>query len=365
MKMAKKAAKVKESTEDETLLEGEEQEGKSKNSIVAEMAIKSLRKKFGNDVLSWMDKKQCAERVIIPTGSLRLDSALGIGGILLGRMYEIFGSPMSGKSTLCLSIIKEAIQLGHKVIYVDAEQALDNSEHGLLVQMGIDVSKIALVQGWTAEANLDMAEALIATGEFALCVVDSISALLPAAESKLESFEDNTMMIHPKLMSRMCREFTPLCARTGTGLLLINQIRMSAASYGNPEVTSGGKSIPHYSSVRIKVSGGGVKSRLIMNSKGQAVGQKVTFEVVKNKMAPPFRSTEAELTYGKGFSRNGDLFDLAVEMGFIDRAGSWFSYGETKLGQGKDKALVALLEDKVMFKEVEKEVLSLLMGTSA
>lgn len=355
--MAKKAAKEKKNKEDET--------EESKSSIAADMAVKSLRKKFGNDVLSWMDKKQMAERIIIPTGSLRLDSALGIGGILLGRMYEIFGNPMSGKSTLCLSIIKEAIKKGHKVIYVDAEQALDNSEHGLLVQMGIDVSKIALVQGYTAEDNLDMAEALIGTGEFALCVVDSISALLPSAEAELDSFNDNTMMVHPKLMSRMCREFTPLCARTGTGLLLINQIRVSPTKYGNPETTSGGKSIPHYASVRIKVSGGGVKSRLLLDSKGNAIGQKVTFEVVKNKMAPPFRSTDADLTYGKGFSRNGDVFDLAVEMGFIDKAGAWYSYEGEKLGQGKDKSLKSLIENKSTFSKVETDVLSLLLGASS
>ena len=264
------------------------------------------------------------------------------------------------KSTLCLSIIREAIKLGHKVIYIDAEHALDTGPTGLLAKMGIDTTKIALVKGYTAEDNLDIASSLIATGDFSFCVLDSISSLLPSAVNNLDSFGDQTMMVHPKLMSRMCLEFTPLCSRTNTALLMINQIRVSPMSYGASEVTPGGKAIGHHSSVRIRVSGGGVKSRLLQNSKGHAIGQRVTFEITKNKMSAPFRKTEAELIFGKGFSREGDVFDLAVEMGYIDKAGSWFSFNDIKLGQGKEKSMQYLEENKEVGKKIEELVLDML-----
>ena len=350
--MAKKAAKKKDSKEDAP--------STTTGNAAAEMAMKSLKKKFGS-VLGWMNNKQEEDRVIIPTGSLRLDDALGIGGILLGRLYEVFGNSMGGKSTLCLSIAREAIKLGHQVIYVDAEHALDSGPKGLLAKMGIDTSKVALVQGYTAEDNLDMAAALIGTGEFAICIVDSISSLQPAAEANLESFGDNIMMNHAKLMSKMCRTFTPLCKRTNTAYLMINQIRISPTSYGNPEVTPGGKAIGFHSSARIKVIGGGTKSRLILNGKGEAVGQKVTLDVVKNKLAPPFKKAETELIFADGFSRAGEIFDLAVEMGFIDKAGAWYSYGDERIGQGKANSLVFLQERPKLFNKIEEEVKSLLM----
>jgi recombination protein RecA len=351
--VARKASKkVKEESKDK--------ENKiSSSGAATEMAMKSLKKKFGA-VLGWMDSKQEEERVIIPTGSLRLDDALGIGGILLGRLYEIFGNSMGGKSTLCLSIAREAIRLGHKVIYVDAEQALDSGEQGLLAKMGIDQSKVALVQAYTAEDNLDIAAALIGTGEFSLCIIDSISSLQPSAEANLESFGDNLMMNHPKLMSKMCRTFTPLCKRTNTAFLMINQIRISPTSYGSGEVTPGGKAIGFHSSVRIKVIGGGTKSRLIMDRKGVAIGQQVTLDVVKNKLAPPYKKAETELTFGKGFSRDSELFDLAVEMGFIDKAGAWYSYEGSNIGQGKEKSMAFLQENKDIYDKVENSVQTLL-----
>lgn len=353
--MVKKAAKEKKSKEETTK--------EPKGSIAANMAMKSLQKKFGN-VLGWMDKKQEEDRIIIPTGSLRLDDALGVGGVLLGRLYEIFGNSMGGKSTLCLSIAREAINLGHKVIYVDAEHALDSGEKGLLVKMGIDTTKVALVQGYTAEDNLDMAASLVGTGEFSICIIDSISSLQPMAEANLESFSDNTMMNHPRLMSKMCKTFTPLCKRTNTALLMINQIRISPTSWGSCEVTPGGKAIGFHSSVRIKVIGGGTKSRLVMDKRGEAIGQLVTLDVIKNKLAPPFKKADTELIFGKGFSRESELFDLAVEMGFIDKSGSWYSYGDDKLGQGKEKSLAALIENRMLLDKVENEVMSLLMGSA-
>jgi recombination protein RecA len=212
--------------------------------------------------------------------------------------------------------------------------------------MGIDVDKLVIVQGYTGEENLDLTKTLMATGNFDVIVVDSISALQPAAEANLESFDKQTMGLHPRLMSRMCRDLTPIAARTNTALLLINQIRSNISGYGNPETTAGGNALRHYYTGRVRVTGGSVKSRQITNSKGDVVGHRVTFEITKNKLAPPFRKADTDLIYGTGFHLEGELLDLGVDMGFIDQAGAWFSYEGDKLGQGREKAVRAITESE-------------------
>lgn len=327
-------------------------------------ALSSLKKKHGA-VVGWLDNINRSESAIVSTGSIRLDAALGIGGIKLGRMYEFYGTNMSGKSTLALSIVREAVNQGHRVIYVDAEHALDDTEGGLLSKMGIDTSKIVFVRGYTAEQNLDITEALIATGEFSICVMDSVSALQPSSEANLTSFNDNLMGVHPRLMARMCRGFTPLAARTNCAVILINQIRANMSGYGSAETTSGGNAIPHFASVRLKVSGGGVKSRLIQDDNGNAVGQRTTVDIVKNKLAPPWRSADIDLIFGKGFDRDAEIFDLAVEMGFIDKAGSWYSYKEEKIGQGRDKGIAFLKENQDILESILEGVYTVLGMTPA
>lgn len=322
-------------------------------------ALASLRKKHG-EVVNWMSDTPKNSRVIIPTGSLRLDAALGVGGLVLGRMYEFFGPNMSGKSTLALSVVREATKAGHRVIYIDAEHALDDGPDGLLVKMGIDMDKVMLVRGYTAEQNLDIAEALMSTGEFSICVLDSVAALQPAAEANLESFDNNLMGVHPRLMARMCRSFIPLGARTNTALILINQIRANMSGYGSPDTTGGGNAIPHFCSVRIKVTGGGVKSKLIKDSKGDAVGQKTSMEVVKNKLAPPWRTADVDLIFGKGFDRLGELVDLGVEMGFVDQSGAWFSYKGDNIGQGRNNTVSYISENEEVQKEIEAGIYKVL-----
>lgn len=194
-----------------------------------DIAMKRIRKKFGDEVVSWVSEVQTKKRGIISTSSLAIDAALGVGGVARGRIYELYGPNASGKTTLALLIIKEAIKQGHRAVFIDAEHTLDK---GLLEAMDIDPDKIVITRGYTGEDNLDIAESLMATGEFAVCVIDSISALQPAAEANLESFSDNTMGLQPRLMSRMCRTFTSLASRTDTALLLINQIRANIGGYG-------------------------------------------------------------------------------------------------------------------------------------
>jgi recombination protein RecA len=304
-----------------------------------EIAMKSLRKKFGDETVSWVSEVQTSKRDIISTTSLALDSALGVGGIARGRIYEFYGPNASGKTTLALLVIKDAIAQGHRALFIDAEHTLDTS---LLVSMGIDLDRIVVTRGYTGEDNLDIAESMIATGEFAVCVIDSISALQPAAEANLESFSDNTMGLQPRLMSRMCRTFTSLVSRTNTALILINQIRANIGGYGNPETTSGRSAIQHHVSGRLRITGGGVKSRQIKNGKGEVTGHRMSVEVTKNKLAAPYRSAEIELMYGHGFNIHGEILDLGVDMGFIDQAGAYFKIDGELLGQGRAKAIVAI-----------------------
>jgi recombination protein RecA len=322
-----------------------------------EVAMRSLRKKFGDSVVNWIsDGPAASKRVVVPTGSLSIDSALGVGGLVLGRMYEFFGSNASGKSTLAFSTIKEAIKLGMKAIYIDAERSLDEK---LLKDMGVDPSKVVIIKGFTAEDNLDAAELLMATGEFAICVVDSVSALQPSAEANLQSFSDNTMGLHPRLMSRMCRTFAPLADKMNVAIILINQIRANLG-YGASETSSGGNAIQHFISGRIKVSGGGVKSRHIKNEKGEPIGHRASFDVLKNKLAVPFRSAEVDLIWGKGFDNFAETLDLAVDMGFVDLAGSWFSYNGERLGQGRSSIVEMFRTNQELYTTIRKQVSGIL-----
>lgn len=340
--------------------EVEKPEDRSEDSKVkaVEIALKSLSKKFGDRAVSWLSDSHENEKVVIPTGSLRLDDALGTGGITLGRFWEFYGPQQSGKTTLAFSIMNQAIKLGKKCIFVDAEHTLDKS---LLEKMGVDLSKVVIVDAYNAEDILDITEALISTGEFALCVIDSIGALQPTAEANLESFSDNPAMgLHPRLMSKMCRSFVPLTARTNTGLILINQIRTNLGAYGAPETTPGGNALAHAWSGRIRVSGGAVKGRQIKDDNGHAIGHRMKFEITKNKLAVPFREAEVDLIWGKGFQLDGEIVDLAVEMGLIDQAGAWFSYNGEKIGQGRAKAVETIAENTQLRQELLNQICKLL-----
>ncbi len=345
--MAKKKA---EAVEPKEVTDSNGADGSAK---AVEVAMRALKKRFGDGVVDWFsDAPAVRSRTVIPTGSLGLDAALGVGGIVLGRLYELYGTNQSGKTTLAISIIREAIKQGRKAIWVDAERTLDDS---LLEKMGVDRSKIVIIKAFTGEDNLDAAEALMATGEFSLCVIDSIGALQPASEANLETFSDNTMGVHPRLMSRMCRSFTPLADSTNTGLLLINQIRANLG-YGAHEITPGGNALQHHLSGRIKVHGGGLKSKHIKNEHGDVIGHRVSFEITKNKLSMPFRTTEVDLLYGKGFDNVGEVLDYSVDMGLVDLSGAWYSYNGDKIGQGRPKTVAGLAENPELYGKLFADV---------
>ncbi len=351
--MAKNKKVEKEEAEADTTVRTPESGAKA-----VEVALKALTKQYGANAVNWLSQAPENKKTVIPTGSLRLDAALGVGGITLGRFWEFYGPQQSGKTTLSFSVIKQAIKMGHKALFVDAEHTLDKA---LLVKMGIDISKIAIVDAYNAEEILDITGALISTGEFGLCVIDSISALQPTAEANLESFGDNAAMgLHPRLMAKMCRTFVPIAAKTNTGLLLINQIRSNLGGYGNPETTTGGNALSHAWSGRIRVSNGGVKSHRILDSNGDAIGHKVKFEITKNKLAVPFREAEVDLLWGHGFQLDGEIVDMAVEMGFIDQAGAWFSRNGEKLGQGRANTVAAVAQNKELKKDLLGEISKML-----
>jgi recombination protein RecA len=324
---------------------------KAPSGTVLKAAISQLQKKFGPEIVQWLSDVKTFEHNVVSTGSIGIDSALGIGGIARGRIYEVYGPESSGKSTFCYSILAEAGKMGLKGLYVDAEHSLDPR---LVQKMGADNSNIILVRGYTGEQNADIAEALIGTGEIAICVVDSVASLLPTSEANLESFDDQTMGVHARLMSRVCRKLVPLAARTSTTIMFINQTRNKIGAYGDSEITTGGNALRFYSSGRIRLSGGQSKSSRILDGEGKAYGHRVKYDIVKNKLAAPYRTGEVDLIYGVGFSRSGELIDLGEELGVVDRTGAWFSFGDTKLGQGRDKAVTFLDSNK----EVQDAVLA-------
>jgi len=329
----------------------------SSGKRAVEIAMKSIRKKFGDEVVSWVSEVPSSKRDVISTTSLSIDAATGIGGIARGRIYEFYGPNASGKTTLALLVIKEAIRLGHRAVFIDAEHTLDP---GLLKSMKIDTDKIVITRGYTGEDNLDIAERLMATGEFAVCVIDSVSALQPAAEANLESFSDQTMGLQPRLMSRMCRTFTSLASRTNTALILINQIRANIGGYGNPETTSGGNAIQHHVTCRVRIIGGGVKTRQIRDAAGEVIGHRCGVQITKNKLAAPFRSAEVELIYGQGFNTDGEILDLGVDMGFIDQAGAYFKVDGVMIGQGRVKAIAEINSNSALREDLLHKIKTLL-----
>lgn len=328
----------------------------AKRAKALEVAIKGLKNRFGDASIAPLTQASVGYD-IISTGSFSLDSALGVGGFARGRLYELFGMPASGKSTLAFSVIREATKKGIHCLYLDVERALDKQ---LLSKMGIDTDYVMLVHAFTGEEYLDIAETLLSTGAFGVCILDSITSLLPTAEADQDSFGDQSMGLLGRLTSKMCRKIIPLAGRTNTLLMVINQLRDTIGSYGHGPTTTGGKSIPFYATGRIKVAGGSAKASRIENSDGLVIGHRVEFEVVKNKLAAPFRSAEVDLIYGEGYDTYGEILDLSVDMGLIDKAGAWYSYNGAQLGQGRDKTLLNLKKDQELCDKLRVEIAKIL-----
>lgn len=322
------------------------------------VATKAIEKDYGH-VIKWLGEAADEERETISTGCIGLDIAVGRGGFERGLIVEIYGHEGGGKSFLGYSVMKEACERGLKCAIVDAENSLDPK---LLVSIGLPPKQVLVVDGApTGEANLSIAQSLMETGEFAVVMIDSVAALVPEARTEAD-FDQQTMGLHARLMSAGIQKILPTVKRTNSLLIFVNQIRNKIGSYGNPETTTGGKSLPFYAAYRIEVRGGQSKaSKLLDAGTGEVYGHRTTFKVVKNKRAAPWREAEVDLIYGMGYDSVGELLDLGVDMGIIDKSGAWLAFGDMKW-QGKDKAKLALQGDQALTAALEKKIRSVISG---
>ena len=313
-----------------------------------EAAIGQIEKQFGKGSVMKLGDFTAMNVEAIPTGALSLDVALGIGGIPRGRIIEVFGPESSGKTTLTLHMIAEAQKLGGEAAFIDAEHALDPvyAKH-----LGVDIDNLIVSQPDTGEQALEIAEALVRSGALDIIVVDSVAALVPTAEIDGD-MGDSHIGLQARLMSQALRKLAGAINKTKTVIVFINQLREKVGiMFGNPETTPGGRALKFYSSVRLDI-------RKIENLKqdGEVVGNRARVKVVKNKVAPPFREAEFDIMYGKGISKEGNIVDLAVNLDIIEKSGSWFSYNDARIGQGRENVKKFLIENPEIMKEVEEKI---------
>lgn len=309
------------------------------------LAIEKIEKDFGKGSIMRLGDKATVNVDAIPTGALALDVALGVGGIPRGRIIEIYGPESSGKTTLAQHVVAECQKRGGIAAFVDAEHALD-PEYAR--NLGVNVDELLISQPDTGEQALDITEELVRSGAVDIVVVDSVAALVPKAEIE-GSMEDQQMGLQARLMSKALRKLTGIIGKTNTTVIFINQLRMKiGVMYGNPETTTGGNALKYYSSVRMEI-------RRVEGLKGENgdVGNHVRVKVLKNKVAPPFRTAEFDIIFGKGICKVGNILDVAVNLDIVKKAGAWFSYNDEKLGQGRDKAKEFLQEHSDVLTEVE------------
>ncbi|MCI5598395.1 MAG: recombinase RecA [Ruminococcus sp.] len=323
----------------------------SDKSKALEAAISQIEKKFGEGSIMKLGDNNVRYTVeVTPTGSLSLDVALGVGGIPKGRIIEVYGPESSGKTTIALHMVAEVQKRGGIAGYIDAEHALDPV---YAKNLGVDVNNLYISQPNDGEEALEIAETMVRSGAIDIIVVDSVAALVPKAEIEGE-MGDSHVGLQARLMSQALRKLAGAINKSNCVAIFINQLREKVGVvYGNPEVTPGGRALKFYSSVRLEV-----RKAEAIKVNGEVIGNRTKVKVVKNKIAPPFKEAYFDIMYGKGISRIGELIDLAVDTDVINKAGAWFSYGETRLGQGRDKVKMLLEENEELAKEIEEKVLA-------
>jgi recombination protein RecA len=315
-----------------------------------ELAIGQIEKRFGKGSIMKLGESATSPIDAIPTGSLALDLALGVGGIPRGRITEIFGPEASGKTTLAQHIIAEAQKRGGTVAYIDAEHALDPS---YAANCGVNVDDLLISQPDTGEQALEITEALVRSSAIDVIIIDSVAALVPRAEIEGE-MGDAHVGLQARLMSQALRKLAAATGRSGTALVFINQLREKVGIvFGNPEVTTGGRALKFYSSIRIDL-----RRTETIKQGNEAVGSHVRAKVVKNKVAPPFRSAEFDIMFDHGISRESNLIDLGLELGLINKAGAFFSYGDIRLGQGRESAKNHLAQNPELAQEIEQRIIA-------
>lgn len=321
-----------------------------------DLAIGQIEKEFGKGAIMRMGDGNKVKIEAISTGSISLDAAIGIGGVPRGRIIEIYGPESSGKTTLTLHIVAEAQKNGGFAAFIDAEHALDPY---YAQKLGVDIDNLLISQPDTGEQALEITETLVRSGTLDVIVIDSVAALVPKAELD-GSMGDSHMGLQARLMSQALRKLTGTVSKSKTSVIFINQLRQKiGVMFGNPEVTTGGNALKFYSSLRLDIR------RIAQIKDGdQVVGNRTKVKVVKNKVAPPFKITEFDIMYGEGISLVGDLLDLAVKAEIVKKMGAWFSYGDAKIGQGREKTKVFLNENEKIRIEIEDKVKSF-MGLDA
>ena len=314
-----------------------------------ETALAQIEKQFGKGAVMKLGANVTMQVDAIPTGSLGLDLALGIGGVPRGRVVEVYGPESSGKTTLALQILAEAQKMGGEVAFIDVEHALDPTYASAL---GVDIDSLLVSQPDTGEQAMEICEALVRSGAIDAIVVDSVAAMVPRAEIEGE-MGDSHVGLQARLMSQALRKLTGVIGKTNTVCIFINQLRDKVGViYGSPEVTTGGRALKYYSSVRIDVR----RIEGLKDSTGAFIGNRTRAKVVKNKVAPPFREAEFDIMFGEGISKVGEILDLGVKLGAVQKSGAWFNYGEMRLGQGRDNAKAYLKEHPEIADEIEKIV---------
>ena len=323
----------------------------SKKAKALDLAITQIDRQFGKGSIMRMGEDHVSiSDNVISTGCLSLDVALGVGGVPKGRIIEVFGPESSGKTTLALHVVAEAQKSGGYAAFIDAEHAMDPE---YAKNLGVNLEELLVSQPDSGEQSLEITETLVRSGALDVIVIDSVAALVPRAELEGE-MGDSHMGLQARLMSQALRKLTGTVNRSNTTVLFVNQIREKiGVMFGNPETTPGGRALKFYSSVRMEIR------RITSLKEGSdIVGNRTRVKIVKNKVAPPFKNTEFDIMYGKGISKEGDIIDLALKGDIIEKTGAWFSYGDMKIGQGRENSKKYLLENEDIYKEIIHKVRS-------